>query len=50
MKNGTFIISLDFELYWGYLGITDYTKEFKRFYQTRDIVLEMTSGYLKRMK
>ncbi|WP_342388779.1 polysaccharide deacetylase family protein [Salinicoccus bachuensis] len=47
MKNGTFIISLDFELYWGYLGITDYNKQFKRFYQTRDIASEMIKLFEK---
>ncbi|WP_031548007.1 polysaccharide deacetylase family protein [Salinicoccus luteus] len=41
MKNGTFIISLDFELYWGYLAITDYNKEFERFYQVRDLASKM---------
>ncbi|MCG1008439.1 polysaccharide deacetylase family protein [Salinicoccus sp. ID82-1] len=47
MKNGTFIISVDFELYWGYLGFTDYDKCVDRFYLTRDVASKMIETFEK---
>ncbi|TVT28932.1 polysaccharide deacetylase family protein [Salinicoccus cyprini] len=45
MKNGTFIISVDFELYWGYLGFTDYDKCVDRFHLTRDVASRMIETF-----
>ncbi|MFC3420014.1 polysaccharide deacetylase family protein [Salinicoccus hispanicus] len=47
MKNGTFIISVDFELYWGYLGFTDYNECVDRFYLTRSVASRMIEVFEK---
>lgn len=41
MKNGSFIISLDFELHWGGVELWDINKRKEYFLNTRAIILEM---------
>jgi len=38
MKNGSFIISLDFELFWGVLDCEDYLSNLSRFKRTRRVI------------
>src|SRR5699024_5761212 len=38
MKNGSFIISLDFELFWGVLDCEDYLSNLTRFKHTRSVI------------
>ena len=41
MKNGSFIISLDFELFWGVLDCEDYLGNLRRFRHTRSVVVDL---------
>lgn len=41
MKNGSFIISLDFELFWGLLDAIEYKENLQRIISTQDIALRL---------
>ncbi|WP_462420287.1 polysaccharide deacetylase family protein [Salinicoccus sp. Marseille-QA3877] len=47
MKNGSFIISLDFELFWGVLDCEDYRRNLNRFRHTRSVIEDLIDVFEK---
>lgn len=47
MKNGCFVISLDFELFWGILDSVNYKENLDRILLTRDIVTDLITFFEK---